>query len=128
MRHCCEFDAFDIWYLKDDEEFSDKVVFIGVCPICKKQVAVMTKRKIKTNSIISLKKAGDTVGSFLKEISKEVVYSRNDLNKMKFTSKPFGWKYGVNKEKKDKNGNKIIEQYAKDFYGNKELVKKSRGK
>ena len=125
MRHCCEFDAFDIWYLKDDEDFTNKVVFFGNCPICKKQVCLVTKRKIKTNSIITIKKIGEIVPEFLRELSKDVLYSRNEINKMKFNSKPFGWRYGINKEKTDKKGNKTIEQYAKDFYGNTELVKKS---
>ena len=128
MRHCCEFDAFDIWYLNDDTEFSNKVVFIGICPICKKQVCVITKKNIKTNSIITIKKIGDIVPQFLKEISKDVAYSRNRINQMKYISRPFSWRYGVNKEKTDKNGNTYIEQYAKDFYGNSELVKKNSGK
>ena len=85
----------------------------------------MTKRKIKTNSIITIKKIGEIVPEFLRELSKDVLYSRNEINKMKFNSKPFGWRYGINKEKTDKKGNKTIEQYAKDFYGNTELVKKS---
>jgi hypothetical protein len=34
--------------------------------------------------------------------------------------KPYGWKYGINKC--GKNGK--IRQYACDFYGNKELIKK----
>ena len=54
----------------------------------------------------------------------EKLYSRNELNKMKFVSKPFGWRYGVNKQKKFKDGSITIEQYAVDFYGNSEMIKK----
>ena len=43
---------------------------------------------------------------------------------MKFVSKPFGWRYGVNKQKKSKDGSITIEQYAVDFYGNSEMIKK----
>lgn len=127
MRHCCEFDAYDIWYLKDSDEFSNRALFIGDCPICNKHVAILTQRNVKTNSFLTIKKVGECAISFAKELIKEIVYSKNAINKMKFRPKPYGWRYGLNKEKKDKKGNTYVEQYAKDFYGNKELVKREEG-
>ena len=45
-----------------------------------------------------------------------------EFNYAKFKSKPFGWKFGLNKC--IKSGKKeVIKQYACDFYGNRELVK-----
>ena len=124
MRHCCEFDAFDIWYLKDNESFTNRVLFIGDCPICKKHVVILNQKNIKINGFVSVKKIGDSAKKFTKEVKSEIAYTRNKLNKAMFESKPYSWRYGVNKEKTDKNGNKVEEQYAVDFYGNKELVKK----
>ena len=45
-----------------------------------------------------------------------------ECNYLRFKSKPFGWKYGVNKLTKA-NGKERVKQYAYDFYGNKELIK-----
>jgi len=126
MRHCCEFDAFDIWYLKDNEEYTNRTMFIGDCPICNKHVVHLYQRNNKTNTIIFIKKIGETAYQITKDLYKEIVYSRNALNKMKFNPKPFGWRYGVNKIKSDKNGNKVVEQYAVDFFGNSELIKKNK--
>lgn len=42
---------------------------------------------------------------------------------MSMKSKPFGWRYGVNRQIKDKSGKQTVEQYAVNFYGNSELVK-----
>lgn len=124
MRHCCEFDAFDIWYLKDNSEFSNRTLFIGHCPICGKHIAELIQRNSKTNTYSSVKKIGDSAGKYIISLLDEKSYSRNEINKMKFTSKPFGWRYGVNKQVSDKNGNKTIEQHAVDFFGNSELIKK----
>ena len=52
----------------------------------------------------------------------DIEYSMRGCNYSRFKSKPFGWKYGVNKDVKI-NGRKGIKQYAYDFYGNKELIK-----
>ena len=53
----------------------------------------------------------------------EIVYSLRECNYTKFKSKPFGWKFGLNRSVK--SGKKeVIKQYACDFYGNRELVKK----
>ena len=124
MRHCCKFDAFDIWYLKDTDDYTNRTLFIGVCPICKKQVAELIQKNINTNSLITIKKVGETALKYTKEARKDLVSSRNDTNKMKFIPKPYGWRYGVNKLKKDKSGKEILEQYSMDFFGNSELVKK----
>ena len=124
MRHCCKFEAFDIWYLKDTEDYTNRTLFIGDCPICNKHVVELIQKNIKTNSISSIKKVGESAIQFTKDVTNDLVYSRNKLNSMKFKPKPYGWRYGVNKLKKSKNGEEFLEQYAVDFFGNSELVNK----
>ena len=51
-----------------------------------------------------------------------ILYSSRECNYKRFKSKPFGWKYGVNKTVIVK-GKERIRQYAYDFYGNKEIIK-----
>ena len=55
-------------------------------------------------------------------LKSQVLYSMRECNYLKFKSKPYGWRYGVNKSSKIK-GKEFVRQYAKDFYGNKELIK-----
>lgn len=124
MRHCCNFEAYDIWYLKNNKEYSNRVLFIGDCPICGKHLCVLYQKNNYTNSIITIKKVGECTKNFLSILIKDKIYSRNEVNKMNLTSKPFGWRYGINKEKKSKDGTITIEQYAVDFYGNAEMIKK----
>jgi len=123
MRHCCNFDASDIWYLNDNEDYTNRTLFIGVCPICGKNVCELSQRKIKTNSFFSVKKVGESAADFIINLAQDKQYARSDINKMKFVSKPFGWRYGVNRFVSSKNGSSI-EQYAVDFNGNSELIKK----
>lgn len=123
MRHCCSFDALDIWYLKDDDIFCNRVLYIGFCPQCKKPVIELSQQNKSSHVHTFIKKIGPKASEFAKELIKEKVYALSDINKNKFTTKPYGWRYGVNKEIKLANGTTIIKQYAKDFYGNKTLIK-----
>ena len=124
MRHCCEFDAFDIWYLKDTEMFSDRTLFIGDCPICNKHLIELYQRNKKTNIFVKIKKVGESSIAFTHSLKHDLIFSRNAVNRMKFKPKPYSWVYGINKEKRGKNGTKVLEQYSADFYGNTELIKK----
>ena len=66
--------------------------------------------------------AGVEANDLMLKHSNEIVYSLSECNYRKFKSKPFGWKYGLNKQVKSA-GRNIVKQYACDFYGNKELIK-----
>ena len=127
MRHCCKFDAYDIWYLKDTELYSDRTLFIGDCPRCNKHLTELIQRNKKTNTYMRVKKVGDSALALARDEIKNILWSRNSVNKMKFKPKPYGWIYGINKEKTDKSGNKYIEQYSADFYGNTEMIKRNSG-
>ena len=118
MRHCCQFKADDIYYLNDTELFSNRTLAIGFCPICNVPVAELIEYGIN-GGINKISLAGMNANNLMLDMKDEILYSIKDLNYKKLKSKPFGWKYGVNKE--TKNGK--IKQYAYDFYGNKELIK-----
>ncbi len=123
MRHCCAFDALDIWYLKNDDKFCNRVLYIGFCPHCKKPVLELIQQNKETHTYSFLKKIGPKASSYAKELIPQKLYARSDVYKNKYTSMPFGWRYGVNKEIKLAQGVSVIRQYASDFYGNKALVK-----
>lgn len=122
MRHCCKFSPDDVYYLRDNELFSSRNLAIGFCPVCAKPVAELVEWRFDgvVNKIsVSGIKANDLV---LKH-KDEIVYSKRECNYSKFKSRPFGWVYGLNKSVKSAK-REITKQYACDFYGNKELIKK----
>ena len=118
MRHCCSFDAIDIWYINDSEKFSERKLSFGICPICNTPIAVLIQFDKQKSSFEIIKKLGVTADKFVKKFVKEKKYSFSSINKEKFNHNTYKWVYGVNKELKNK-----IRQYAKDFFGNSVIIK-----
>lgn len=121
MRHCCKFKADDIYFLKDTAIYTTRKLSIGFCPICYKPIAELSK--IKFNGSVEREYyVGIKANDIMNSLKDEIDYSLKECNYRKVKSKPFGWKYGVNKEVKI-NGKEKVRQYAYDFYGNKEIIK-----
>ena len=121
MQHCCKFKPIDVYFLKETSLYVQRKLSIGFCPICEKPVAELVKQDF-TGSITREYAIGIKANEMLYEYKEEILYSVSSLNYKRTKSKPFGWKYGVNKISKRKN-KEVIKQYAYDFYGNKELIK-----
>lgn len=121
MRHCCEFKADDIYYLKETNLYVSRKLSIGFCPICQKPVAELIEITF-TGEVKRIRYSGVKADFLLNDIEEDILYSMRECNYLRCKSKPFGWKYGVNKSGKVK-GKECIRQYAYDFYGNKELIK-----
>ena len=121
MRHCCEFRADEIYYLAETSLCVSRKLSIGFCPICQKPVAELVEISF-TGAIERYRFAGIKANDILLSLKDQILYSARQCNYSKFRSKPYGWKYGVNKTVKI-NGNQRVRQYAYDFYGNKEIVK-----
>lgn len=121
MRHCCSFRADDIYYLSDTNFFSSRKLSIGFCPICNKPVAELFEVRFD-GYINRASYSGIRANDIVLKLKDEIVYSMRECNYLRIKSKPFGWKYGINKDGK-KNGKACAKQYACDFYGNKELIK-----
>lgn len=123
MRHCCEFKPDEIYYLEETALYVNRKLSIGFCPICQKPVAELVE--ISFNGAIErFRASGIKANSLLLQLKNQIKYSMRECNYLKTKSKPYGWRYGVNKAVKI-NGKSKIKQYAKDFYGNKELIKVS---
>ena len=122
MRHCCQFRPDDVYYLEENELYSSRKLSIGFCPICKKPVCELAEWRFDGNYKVT-KEVGIKANELAQKHRMQIVYSLREFNYAKFKSKPFGWKYGLNKSVK--SGKKeVVKQFACDFYGNKELVRK----
>lgn len=123
MRHCCQFKADEIYYLKETALYVDRKLSIGFCPICKKPVAELVEISF-SGAVERFRASGIKANELLMRTKNQIQYSMRECNYLKIKSKPYGWRYGVNKTVKN-NGKEVTKQYAKDFYGNKELIKVS---
>ena len=117
MYHCIKFNADEIYYLTDTDVCDKRTLSVGFCPICNKPVAELAEYSftgIFNRTVVS----GLEANSLMLSLKDSILQAAGALFK-KTKSKPFGWRYGINKC--GKNGK--IRQYACDFYGNKELIK-----
>ena len=121
MRHCCNFKADDIYYLKETDIYNSRKLSIGFCPICEKPVAELLCISF-SGKISKISLSGIAAQKLVMDLKNEILYSLKECNYLKMKAKPFGWKYGINKTFKIK-GKEQIKQYACDFYGNKEIIK-----
>ena len=121
MRHCCQFKADEIYFLEDSSLFTERKLSIGFCPICSKPVAELVEVNF-LGVIERTRFSGIKANEILIKLKDQIMYSASECNYLKSHSKPYGWKFGINKSIKVK-GKECLKQYAKDFYGNKELIK-----
>ena len=121
MRHCCSFKPDDIYYLKENSIFSMRKLSIGFCPICNTPITELYEKRFD-EKVFNRRYTGLSADLILKKLQNEILYSMKEVNYRKFKMKPFGWIYGINKEGK-RRGNKVLKQFAADFYGNTELIK-----
>ncbi|MCQ2740040.1 MAG: hypothetical protein MJ237_07425 [bacterium] len=121
MKHCCSFKPLDVYYLKEDELHTKQQLSVGFCPLCDKPVAELYSVRFD-GKIEKISKAGIKANEILTKYKDKILYSMQECNYSRFMSRPFGWKYGINKNVKI-NGKEHIKQYSSDFYGNTELIK-----
>lgn len=119
MRHCMDFSPSDVWFLLPNEEFFKRKIYVGFCPVCGKPVAEL-KQFSKEGKCLFKSISGFDADKLCRELKPEVDFKYSSLVLAKTRSKTYGWLYGVNKLN-EVTGK--VEQFAKDFYGNSELVK-----
>lgn len=121
MRHCCKFKADDIYYLEENDLYNTRKLSIGFCPVCLRPVAELVEFRFD-GAVNHIECSGLEANDLVLKHKDEILYSMKECNYSKFKSKPYGWKYGINKSVKIR-GKEKVKQYACDFYGNKEIIK-----
>ncbi len=121
MQHCCKFKADDIYFLASTELYPQRKLSIGFCPKCDKPVAELYQ--VRFDGVVEKHKySGIKADEIVFKNQDSILYSARECNYRRYKSKPFGWRYGVNKAVIIK-GKEYIRQFAYDFYGNSEMVK-----
>lgn len=121
MRHCnVNQEPLEVWFLKDIDLFSDRMLLIGNCSECGKKIATLVEIRISDDVPFVDNLSGISAERVIENERKRIDYTLNSLNKHYS-----GWTYGINKEIKNKSGSVTqIRQYASNFDGKKKLVKR----
>lgn len=119
MYHCVKFSADEVYYLKDTDLCEKRILSVGFCPICNKPVAELLEYSF-TGGINKITVSGINAQNMMISLRDSILRPAGSVCRAT-KCKPYGWKYGINKCGKDGK----IRQYACDFYGNKELIKKT---
>ena len=122
IRHCnVNQEPVEVWFLKDIELFSDRVLLIGNCSKCGKKIATLIEVRISDDVPFVDNLTGYDAERVIENERKRIDYTLNSLSKHYS-----GWIYGVNKEIKNRSGKTTqIRQYASNFDGKKILVKRT---
>ena len=123
MRHCMEFSPLDTWFLVPNDEFYERRINIGFCPVCGKPVAEL-KQFTKSGKCHFETFSGSKANALCAKYEEELAFKGSQIVMAKLRHKVYGWIYGVNKLNEITG---MVEQFASDFYGNVELVKKIKG-
>lgn len=118
MIHCTNFEPMDIWVLVDNEQFVNRRLSFGICPICQKPIAILIQFNCFKNMFEKTKKIGFESQKFVEKLKKQKWVSVLKNPKSKIKTSTYKWVYGINKTAKNKT-----KQYAKDFFGNSVLIK-----
>lgn len=120
MQHCLIFKPLDIWFLSPTNEYFKRKINIGFCPICGAPVAEYWQFE-KGGNAYCQRFTGVEANNICEKLKSQIEFKGNSVRLAKMRERAYGWVYGVNKLTPD--GNEVM-QFAKDFYGNEELVKK----
>lgn len=121
MRHCnVNTEPSEVWFLKDIEFFTDRILLIGKCDVCKKDIVTLIEVRKKDNIPFVNNLSGQKTIKVKTREKKRIDYTLSSLNQQNS-----GWVYGVNVGIKNKNGDVTqVRQYAADFNGKRKIVKR----
>jgi hypothetical protein len=109
----------EIIELKDSEQFENRLVFKSTCYRCQETIGMFLEIR-KTDKKAFFKKLSQSELSDL--IRKE---KRNIIKFDKYNNAYSNWRYGINKEIKNKYGKVLkIRQYSADYGTNKKELEK----
>lgn len=119
---CCnkKIDCGELWILSDIKGFTSRKIYIGTCPHCQEELAVLFEKRISDKKVFKNELKGIEAVKVIYREKKRKLVALPDIK----TDSLYGWVYGVNVQIKNKNGEITqIRQYSSDFKGNKKIIK-----
>lgn len=123
LKHCREFKEYDIWYLCNTDQFQDRKLYLGRCPVCLKDIARLDETRISDGKTFKDPAVGyKNVEKLCDKVRHQIITTAQEITIKK--GKPCGLCYGENKEIHNNKGQVIaIRQKRCDWYGQKETIK-----
>ncbi|MDD3238235.1 MAG: hypothetical protein PHV37_09090 [Candidatus Gastranaerophilales bacterium] len=123
LNHCKNFKEYDIWFLDDTKQFSERKLYLGRCPVCLKDIARLDEKRISDGKVFQDKATGfKQVERLCQKVKHQIKITQQEITIKK--GKPFGLCYCSNKEIHNKRGEVIeIRRRRCDFYGQNEIIK-----
>lgn len=113
-------DVIEIIDLADLEHFENRLLLIGKCEVCKKDIAQLIEIRKEDEKVFVNNFWANSAKKIIKKEFKRIKIKTN--NKIKF----YGFAYGINKEMKNKKGEVVrIKQYSTDFKSDNKLLIKT---
>ena len=124
FNHCgFKIKASEIWFLADTKECDNRILYIGRCPRCLKDLTLLIEQSKTQNKTFGKPKSGKQARKEIELCRFDKLYTYNDIKTKK--GKPFGWVYGENTEIRNSKGEVTsIQQKRCDYFGQKEVIKK----
>ena len=124
VNHCGQkIKPSEVWFLSDTKDCSNRILHIGVCPRCLKELTCLIETSKTENKTYNNTKSGKKALKEIELCRLDKLYTSNDLRIKK--GKPCGWTYGENIEIHNNKGEVIaIKQKRCDYFGQKEVIKK----
>jgi hypothetical protein len=111
--------VIEIVTLKDSELCENRLIFKGFCAKCKQEIAVYLEIRKDDKKAFFKKKNNFELKALIKK------EKRNIISFDKYNNCGSGWRYGINKEIRNKTGKVLkIRQYGADYKTNKTELEK----
>ena len=122
--HCnLKIRADEILFLYDKDNFINRKLKVTRCPVCNKLLARLIETRIEDGYVSDVLYVKGKAEKIIDQVTDEINYS--SLDNIPNRKTLYGFRYGENKEHKNKKTGKVtLTQKACDFNGNKEVVKK----
>ena len=110
--------VIEIITLNDNEVCENRLIFKSFCPKCGQEIATYLEIRKCDKMAFFKKKNQDELRNLIKKEKRNIIFFEKYNNCT-------GWRYGVNKEIRNKNGKILkIRQYGADYKTNKTELEK----
>lgn len=113
----------DTWFLCETNQFKNRKLLIGKCPVCQKNIAKLIETRIIDEKVFVQTFFGkNSIEKLCEKLNHQVIITAQQITIKK--NSPFGFCFGVNKEIHNNKGQLILTRQKRcDWYNQLETVK-----
>jgi len=121
FSHCSiKFKQDETWHLKNNKDFYDRRLEIGICPDCERDIVILIETRISDNEVFMQQEVDEKALNLMKKCKNQVIKAHKTVPKGRL----FGFIYGLNTERHNKDGKVTsINQRSCDWQGHTAKVR-----